>query len=63
MMDKRQVNLNDPTLEPSVEDFESLCRAAGDSVRAESAMLAARRLKQEESKHSPKKIGMSFDNN
>ena len=43
MMDKRQVNLNDPAFEPSVEDFERLRRAASASVRAESSMLAARR--------------------
>ena len=51
-MKDRRVDLTDPFAEPSREDFDRLTRAAGDSVRAESALLAARRRREAYARHS-----------
>ncbi len=55
------VNLTDPTVEPSLQDFERLCQAAGDHVRAESALLAKQNGQQDEGKPAPNQSGVSFD--
>ena len=58
MMGKRQANLNDPAFEPSLEDLKRLCRAAGDSVRAESETLA-RRKREHDSGRQQRKLATS----
>lgn len=66
IMSENRVNLNDPSCEPTDEDFERLFRAAGDEVRAESARLNGRPdghagQQGERGKHSPHAPGPRFD--